>query len=332
MIRFLFTLLVIAVFSPSVSAHTLGVDKALLVEMAGGEYRLVSKVPPAYQHLIISPELPERCQFLGNPSGERGLYEVRFSFRCATKLTAGDRLILPWEREGVMLTVEWNGEVPITKLSTRQGTVISVDLIYYRAGSGSFLAAAERYTKLGIEHILEGVDHLFFVLGLMLLVSGPWILLKTITGFTVAHSMTLALSTLGFVKLPSGPVEAAIALSIVFLAVEIVKGYRGQFSIAHRKPWLIAFIFGLLHGLGFAGALSEIGLPTPEIPVALLFFNIGVEIGQILFVAVVIAFAWAWKRLPAKLPGWAELVPVYLLGTVSTYWFIERTTAMFIAY
>ena len=130
--------------------------------------------------------------------------------------------------------------------------------------------------------------------------------------------------------MPSAPVEAAIALSIVFLAVEIVNGNRGRLSLTHRMPWLVAFGFGLLHGLGFAGALSEIGLPPQEVPLALLFFNIGVELGQLMFVAVVLAGLWSWNRIPVAAPRWAILVPAYALGVVSTYWFFERSTAIFL--
>ena len=149
------------------------------------------------------------------------------------------------------------------------------------------------YTVLGIEHILTGVDHLMFVLALIMLVRGTRRLLVTVTAFTLAHSITLALATLGIIHVPGPPVEATIALSIVFVASEIVQGLRGHEGLAAKKPWLVAFSFGLLHGLGFAGALAEVGLPVNAIPLALLFFNIGVEIGQLLFIAAVIAAARA---------------------------------------
>ena len=155
------------------------------------------------------------------------------------------------------------------------------------AASQGIASVAGAYFMLGIEHILFGTDHLLFVLGLMLMVRDRWMLLKTITAFTVAHSITLAAATLGFVSVPGPPIEAAIALSIVLVAVEIVNARRGVPSLAARWPWLIAFSFGLLHGFGFAGALAEIGLPHHAIPVALLFFNLGVEFGQLAFVAAV---------------------------------------------
>ena len=148
---------------------------------------------------------------------------------------------------------------------------------------------AGTYLTLGIEHILTGIDHLLFVLALLLLTTGTWRLVKTVTAFTVAHSITLGLATLGIVHVPSRPVEAVIALSIVFVAAEIVQARRGRAGLAAQMPWIVAFIFGLLHGFGFAGALSEVGLPEGHIPVALLFFNLGVEAGQLLFVAAVLA-------------------------------------------
>ncbi len=313
---------------PNTNAHTLGIDKAELIELPGGKYSLVSKVPARLAHLISAPTLPSHCTLQGSPRGKRGPYEVRFTFTCTSSLTANDTLILPWKREGAMLTVSWQDKTKSTKFVGRDGQTIKVDLRLFLAGSGSWVDAAKRYTELGIEHILLGIDHLLFVFGLLLLVRGTWMLIKTITAFTIAHSLTLALATLGFVNVPSAPVEAAIALSIVFLAVEILNGRRGKYSLTHRQPWIVAFIFGLLHGLGFAGALSEIGLPPNEIPIALLFFNIGVEIGQLLFVAVILAIWWALKNLRFIPPSWVEPIPTYALGTVAMFWFFERASAI----
>ena len=305
-------------------SHTLGIDKAELSELADGSYQLSSFVPAQLAPLITTPELPEQCNFIGSPRGERGNYEVRFLFSCQTPLTADHKISLPWNREGVMLTVRWADQEPVTKFTEREGAAIKIDLKDYLAGSGSLLNAAKRYTVLGIEHILVGIDHLLFVLGLLLIVNGTWPLIKTITAFTIAHSITLGLATLGFVNLPSKPVEAAIALSIVFLAMEAIRGWQGRQSLTHRKPWIVAFAFGLLHGLGFAGALSEIGLPPPEIPVALLFFNIGVEIGQLCFVFVILVTQSALLRINSAWPTWSRLVPVYFIGTVACYWLYER--------
>jgi hydrogenase/urease accessory protein HupE len=186
---------------------------------------------------------------------------------------------------------------------------------------------AATYLKLGVEHILLGFDHLLFVLALLIITEGTWRLIKTITAFTVAHSITLALASLGFVHVPPPPVEAAIALSIAFVAVEIVHVRQGRRSLAAHTPWLVAFVFGLLHGFGFAGALSQIGLPAGQIPVALLFFNIGVEVGQLVFVGAVLAVVALIGSRRLSLPAWVKLVPPYAIGTIAMFWVIERVAA-----
>jgi hydrogenase/urease accessory protein HupE len=185
---------------------------------------------------------------------------------------------------------------------------------------------AVTYLKLGIEHILLGFDHLLFVLGLILLSSTVRQLVTSVTSFTAAHSITLAAAALGVVHVPPAPVEAAIALSIAFVAAEILRARQGRASLASRAPWLVAFAFGLLHGFGFAGALSEIGMPMGHIPEALLFFNIGVEVGQLLFVAAVLAL-WKVVRLArAPLPRWAALAPPYLIGSLAMFWMFQRVS------
>jgi hypothetical protein len=324
-------LLLVVLLAPNIQAHTLGVDKADLTEMKdGGGYHLVSRVPPRFQYLITTPELPAGCVFEGSPRGARGPYEVRFVFHCDEPLTSDDFIVLPWKREGAMVTVTWLGEEPVTKFVGKNDGVITLRFHEFLAGSGSVVAGAKRYTLLGIEHILVGIDHLLFVLALLFVVGGGWRLVKTITAFTVAHSITLGLATLGYISMPSAPVEAAIALSIVFLCVEIIHTQQGRKGLAFSYPWVVAFAFGLLHGLGFAGALSEIGLPPSEIPLALLFFNIGVELGQLLFVFGVLA-AMALLRNGAKiLPSSvafqrAERAMVYVIGVLSSYWLIERS-------
>jgi hydrogenase/urease accessory protein HupE len=183
---------------------------------------------------------------------------------------------------------------------------------------------AGTYLALGVEHILLGIDHLLFVLALLILVSGWRRLVWTITAFTAAHSITLAGATLGFVRVSQGPVEAVIALSILFVAMEIVHTRQGSPGITERRPWIVAFAFGLLHGFGFAGALAQIGLPDNAIPLALLFFNVGVEAGQLMFVAAVLALIAGWRQLNAPWPQWAWRVPVYAIGSLAAYWTIER--------
>jgi hydrogenase/urease accessory protein HupE len=182
------------------------------------------------------------------------------------------------------------------------------------------------YTLLGVEHILFGIDHLLFVLALVMLTKGFGRLVKTITAFTVAHSITLSLAVLGFVQMPGPPVEAAIALSIVFLALEILRVQNGEKTLTGAKPWLVAFAFGLLHGLGFAGALSDIGLPQTDIPLALASFNIGVELGQLAFVCGVLVTIRA-LNIVLEWPRAVMRIPAYAIGTISTFWVIDRIWA-----
>jgi len=181
------------------------------------------------------------------------------------------------------------------------------------------------YFILGIEHILLGIDHLLFVLALLLIIEGRGRLIGTITAFTLAHSITLVLATLGYVSLPGPPVEAVIALSIALVAVDIIRKRRGGNPATARWPWMVAFAFGLLHGFGFAGALGDIGLPQQELPLALLFFNVGVEAGQLLFVGLILAIAWSFKSLSIRLPEWTHLVPPYAIGSLAMFWAIDRS-------
>jgi hydrogenase/urease accessory protein HupE len=183
---------------------------------------------------------------------------------------------------------------------------------------------AFEYVVEGIRHILFGPDHLLFVLGLLLIVRDGWTLVKTITAFTVAHSITLAAATLGYVSVPAPPVEAAIAFSILFLGPEIVRRWRGETSFTIRNPWVVAFVFGLLHGFGFATALSSAGLPPSDVPLALLCFNIGVELGQLAFVAAIVLLARAFDRLRAEWPRWVTVLPGYAVGSMGAFWTIQR--------
>ncbi len=183
--------------------------------------------------------------------------------------------------------------------------------------------AVADYFGLGVMHILTGYDHLLFVLCLVLLADGIVPLLKTITAFTLAHSITLAAASLGLVHVPPAPVEASIALSIVFLARELIREGAAK-GISVRWPWLVAFSFGLLHGLGFAGALSEVGLPAGDIPLALLLFNLGVEAGQLAFVSVVLGGWWCWRKWRFRQPAWGRAAVSYAVGTTSAFWMLQR--------
>ena len=183
------------------------------------------------------------------------------------------------------------------------------------------------YTVLGVDHILSGFDHLTFVLALLLIVSGARRLLITVTSFTLAHSITLAAATLGVMSVPGPPVEATIALSILFLASELVKVNQGRPSLTAQFPWIVAFVFGLLHGFGFAGALSDVGLPQNEVPLALLMFNVGVELGQLMFIAVILVLMMALRKMRFEWPAWTRQLPAYSIGGIAAFWLIERVTA-----
>ena len=320
----LLLLIVAAMFSSAVRAHDIGVSPAELAEKEGYDYVLRVRAGTGATLMFPSPGLPGHCDFIGNPRGVQAPGWWIWEFGCEKRLTANDRLDLPWRRDGIVLTANWLDGSEIKRLFNSKAGTITVPLAELQAGSGSWIAGAKRYTALGIEHILLGIDHLLFVLALLLIVRGAWMLVKTITAFTVAHSITLGLATLGFVQVPPAPVEAAIALSIVFLCVEIIHAHQGREGITYRYPWVVAFTFGLLHGFGFAGALSNIGLPQAEIPLALAFFNIGVEIGQLIFVGVVLLAAWFVSRLPRHSWLVERAIPAYTIGSLATYWFFQR--------
>lgn len=191
------------------------------------------------------------------------------------------------------------------------------------------LAIAGGYLVAGVHHILLGVDHLLFVLGLLLIVKDRWMLVKTISAFTVAHSITLAIATLGCASVPAAPLNVAIALSILFLGPEIVRSWRGETSLTIRHPWVVAFAFGLLHGFGFASGLVTMGLPRAEIPLALLTFNMGVEAGQLLFVLLILLLERAFRVLEVRWPRLVEALPAYTVGSLGAYWTIQRLAVLF---
>jgi hypothetical protein len=246
-----------------------GVARVFLDELEDNQYQLSivdQQVPPLF---TIERILPERCT--GLPPG-------RFSYRfqCEPTLNLDDVLVFPWSLEGLVLVARWSDGSDVSGYFPGDGNIIEVEMAQMKAGASSIGNLARRYLELGGEHILFGIDHLLFVLGLLLLLQGFWKLLKTITAFTIAHSITLACAVLGIFPVPGAPIEVLIALSIVFLAREILMAQQGKITLVHQEPWIVAFAFGLIHGFGFAGALGELGLSDADIPLALLFFNIGV--------------------------------------------------------
>lgn len=274
--------------------------------------------------LSLNPVLPDSCTERIPPSSMKSgsAMITRWSLTCATGIYKKQIRIDGLENtmtDVLVRIVHQDGVTQMVRLTPSE-TGFEV------AAKTSNLDVIRVYTALGIEHILLGVDHLLFVFALLLIVRGWRRLVGTITAFTLAHSITLAAATMGYVHVAQAPVEAVIALSILFLATEVIHNRQGRPGLAKRFPWLVAFIFGLLHGFGFAGALAEIGLPQQSIPLALLFFNVGVELGQLLFVVAVVGVGWGLKKLLAqKVLNGGEVAASYLIGSLSAFWLIERT-------
>ena len=294
-------------------------------EQNTGLFVVTWKVPKRGDRVLaITPQLPGSLSVLGSPTVQ-DIPGARIEH--ATYKNNGESLT------GQTIVIDGLSAVQtdvLLLIQLQDGTQHSAIL---RPGSPEFtipleaskLEVAGDYWRMGTIHILEGVDHLLFVLALIMIVNGLRSLLWAVTAFTVAHSITLAMATLGVVHVPSAPTEAIIALSIVFLAAEIIHKHNGVISISERYPWLIAFIFGLFHGLGFAGALSEIGVPQHEVPLALFMFNVGVETGQMMFIAVVVSLMYVLWKLPVKFPQSAWRLMPYSIGSLAAFWTIERT-------
>jgi hypothetical protein len=277
--------------------------------------------------LALDPLVPASCSATADRSSMRtaGALVERWTVECPDGL-AGRLTIqgLEYTLTDVLVRIQpTDGEARSFLLRSN-----SPSAVLGEEASGRAVQRAAGYLTLGVEHILLGIDHLLFVLGLLLIVQNRWMLVKTVTSFTLAHSITLAIATLGYASAPVPPLNAAIALSILFLGPEIVRTWRGETSFTIRHPWVVAFAFGLLHGFGFAGGLSELGLPRAEIPLALLMFNVGVELGQIGFVVLVLALERSFRVLEISWPRWATLVPGYAVGTLGAYWTIQRTVMM----
>jgi hydrogenase/urease accessory protein HupE len=295
-----------------------------LVEQTPGTYSIIFKIPQKrWQKPLLVSHFPVSCtnQTTITSRYTSGNLLQRWYIQCADNI------------DGKRISIDGMGESNTDVLLRwqRLNGVSSTALLkpgspfYVIPAQSSTTDIATTYLGLGTEHILKGVDHLLFVFALLLIVNSTRRLVITITAFTLAHSITLGAATLGFVYVPQQPVEAVIALSILFLAVEIVHGQKGRPGYAARWPWMVAFIFGLLHGFGFAGALAEIGLPQQAIPVALVFFNIGVELGQLLFVFSVVLLTRILHRLiPNGLLKQAETAAIYAIGGLSSFWLIER--------
>jgi hydrogenase/urease accessory protein HupE len=298
-----------------------------LRESAPGTYSFLWKRPSGGEvEIYIAPVVPKACRLAtaGQQQLTPGALVVRGTLQCEGGIQ-GKTL----EIDGLASTIT---DV-IVRVHHADGRVEShllkpVEPSVTLGSPTTGWQRSQAYLRLGVEHILLGVDHLLFVFGLLLIVGGRWTLLKTITAFTVAHSITLAIATLGYASAPVPPLNAAIALSILFLGPEIVRRWRGQTSFTIRHPWVVAFAFGLLHGFGFASGLRTMGLPQAEIPIALLLFNVGVEIGQLFFVAMILRLERAFRTLEIRWPRLVESLPGYAVGSLGAYWTIQRTLVL----
>lgn len=297
-----------------------------LREGAPGQYEALWKQPANGEYALrMGPLFPSLCTVSANREQMLpGALVSRFSVTC------------PGGLQGKTVTIA-GLEMTLTDVLVRlfhaDGTqethlARSFDTSVTFGGGEGLLTRVGIYLRLGVQHILTGIDHLLFVLGLVLIVRSKRDLLKTVTAFTVAHSITLAAATLGYATVPGPPLSAAIALSILFLGPEILRARAGGTSLTLRQPWMVAFCFGLLHGFGFAGGLTAMGLPHSEIPLALLLFNVGVEIGQLGFVFLILALGRSFRLMEIRWPRPVALLPAYTVGTLGAFWTLQRVVIL----
>lgn len=321
---FLMSLLLL---SPVLVAHEIRPALLQITQKQEGHYDVVWKRPvSAGQTIDILPELPSSCTLVRSRPDQTDdkAWNSFYRMHCDKASLAGETLSingLSMTVTDALVRINWmNGSVQNYILKPDSSSVV-IENQSQQMSSGHL-----EYFKLGIEHLITGIDHVLFVLGLLYLGKNGWVLLKIITSFTIAHSITLGLSAMNVVQLSQRPVEAVIALSILYLARELLN--KNHESILFRQPWLIAFIFGLLHGFGFAGALREIGLPEESIVSALLLFNVGVEVGQLVIVAAGLLFIRFFTLIRTNRSDFISDIPAWIIGITSTYWLIERSIAI----
>jgi hydrogenase/urease accessory protein HupE len=318
----------LAMAAGTASAHPLAPALLELREIDEGRVEVLwktssTRVPGSN----VQPVLPPRCTPLGAPRREPGPASVvtRLTLDCGDEGLVGAEVgvtDLEAARISALLRLELADGRSFQRMLRADAPLATVP------DRESFGQVLRSYGALGVEHILTGLDHLLFVLGLLLLVDGARRLAATVTAFTVGHSVTLSLAVLGIADLPTGPIELAIAFSVFLLALELSRGAESPPSPMRRRPWGVAGAFGLLHGMGFAGALSEVGLPQADIPLALFSFNVGIEIGQLTFILAVLVAGWILRRPLLAMPAWTGQVPVYALGTLAAFWCYERAAAL----
>lgn len=314
-------LLLLLLFAQPAMAHELRPGYLEISESSPNQYDIVWKAPIIMgRPLAVEPSYPENCELEHSikRSTIRNAVISHMTLACSEPLH-GQRIDLNGldkTQTDVLIRLQTQGGELQALRATPDATFVVI------ASSLSTQSVMSTYFVLGVEHIALGIDHLLFVLALVLLIRGARRLIATVTAFTVAHSITLITASLGWVQLPARPVEAVIALSIVFLAVEVANKQDGSLRQSERWPWLVAFIFGLLHGFGFAGALAEIGLPKNDVPAALLMFNLGVEAGQLVFVGAALVVLAAVSRL--RLRKHVDTLASYAIGITASVWLFER--------
>jgi len=329
-LRLAFLAAVLLGLLPAMQTNADEIRPALLdiKEQNTGLFAVTWKVPRRGNRVLaITPQLPSSLELLGAPTiqDNPGARIQHATYKNNAESLTGQAITidgLSALQTDVLLLMQFKDGSSHSAILRPASPTFTIPL------EASKLEVAGDYWRMGTIHILEGVDHLLFVLALMLIVSGFGPLLKAVTAFTVAHSITLALATLDIIHIPSAPTEALIALSILFLATEIIHKQQGKISLTEQYPWIIAFVFGLFHGLGFAGALSEIGVPQHEIPLALFMFNVGVETGQLMFIAAVLSLWALVRRLPISLPQGAWRVLPYSIGSIAAFWTIDRVMSL----
>lgn len=328
-LRFTYSILFLLIlnFATSLNAHEIRPALLEITERSAGLYDVTWKVPTrGGRVLAISPILPESFSPVGLPSNNMipGALIEQATYKSEEPL-AGEKIViegLSAVQIDVLLQIELLDGSNYSAIIRPTGPTYQIPLIETKS------EVAYSYWRMGFNHILDGIDHLLFLLALVFFIPRFRNLLWAVTAFTVAHSITLALATLGVLYVPSAPTEAVISLSIVFLAVEIVRKHNGDKTLTERYPWIVAFIFGLFHGLGFAGALSEVGLPQHEIPLALFTFNVGVESGQVLFIAIVAIIFAVLRKVNIAYPKWSWRVVPYTIGGIAAFWTIQRTISL----
>jgi hypothetical protein len=320
----LFVLVLIAGWPGTAPAHEVRPAYLQLHQTGADTYDVLWKVPALgdVMRLSLYVQLPQTCLNLKQPHGifADNAYTEQWSVICRGGL-AGSTVRI----EGLTATLT-DVLVRIERLdgSSQVARITSSSPAFVVEAMPRRFEVARTYLVLGIQHILTGIDHLLFVSGLLLLVSGTRRLFLTVSAFTLSHTVTLTLATLGFVHVPPAPVEAVIALSILFVAYEVLRKHTNPSGLAQRKPWLVAFSFGLLHGLGFAGGLSAAGLPAGHIPLALGLFSAGVEVGHFSFVGLALVIIAALRSRISRLPSWSWRIAPYVIGGCASFWLIYR--------